>query len=166
MIRRVIRFRMNHRGDGGKLRAELDSADVCQSVFQSLFEGLKGGRFELGKPDDLVKLLRGISRLKIATNARKLSVTLREMIDAEPRDDRIDPRPGPEECVDDADLSEVILRQFNECELEILVRRLDDQPWSTIASALGRGPEALRKQLERAFERVREHPAIRELRDA
>ena len=55
MIRRVIRFRMKTRADRGKLRAELDSADVCQSVFKSLFEGLKGGRFELGRPDDLLK---------------------------------------------------------------------------------------------------------------
>jgi RNA polymerase sigma factor (sigma-70 family) len=163
-IRRVIRFRMKQQGD--RLRPELDSADVCQSVFKSLFEGLKEGRFELVRSDDLLKLLRGIIRLKIATKARKMSVTLREVLNGDVHDNRVDPRPGPEKSVDDDDLSEVILQQFTDDELEILNRRLDDQPWDAIAQAMGASSEALRKRLARACERVRDHPVIQELREA
>ena len=79
-------------------------------------------------------------------------MTLREVLNGDAREDRIDPRPGPEKSVDDIDLSEVVLQQFTEGELEILVRRLDDQPWSTIAEALGRSPvKGSRKQIERAL---------------
>ena len=156
-LRRIIRFRMHGRSDLDRLRPELDSADICQSIFKSLLVGLRGGRFELGRPEQLQKLLAGMVRLKVANKARRLGVTLREVLGPGGPLDRVDTGPAPEKAVDDRDLLEAILKQFEGDELDLLVRRLDDQPWAAIAAAMGGTPEGLRKRLARALDRVRDH---------
>ncbi len=80
-MRRVVRFRMRCRTDRPQLRHEVDSLDICQSVFKSLFLGLCAGRFDLGRPEHLEKLLAAMVRFKVSTRARRLSVVLRELID-------------------------------------------------------------------------------------
>ena len=50
-------------------------------------------------------------------------------------------------------------------ELDLLIRRLDDQPWPAIAEAVGGTAEGLRKKLARALERVRDHPELHDLFD-
>jgi RNA polymerase sigma-70 factor (ECF subfamily) len=127
-IRRFVRFRMRHRSDHDRLRPELDSADICQSIFKSLFVGLKHGRFELDQPEQLHKLLGAMVRLKVASQARRVSVTLRAVLDGDAPRDRLDSGPGPEKAVDDKDLLDTILKQFAPDELDLLVRRLHDQP--------------------------------------
>ena len=164
-IRRFVRFRMRSRSDHHRLRPELDSADICQSIFKSLFVGLRGGRFELDQPEQLQKLLAAMVRLKVATKARRLSVTLREVLELDAPSDRADSGSGPEKAVDDRDLLETILKRFEGDELDLLVRRLDDQPWPAIAEAVGGTAEALRKKLARALERVRDHPELHGLFD-
>jgi RNA polymerase sigma-70 factor (ECF subfamily) len=159
-IRRFVRFRMRGRSDLNRLRPELDSADICQSVLKSLFVGLRGGRFELGRPEQLQKLLAAMVRFKVATRARRLSVTLREVLERDAPRDRADSGPAPEKVVEDRDLLETILKRFEGDEMDLLVRRLDDQPWSAIAAAVGGTPEALRKKLARALERTRDYPEL------
>ena len=80
-IRRFVRFRMRSRSNHDRLRPEIDSADICQSIFKSLFVGLREGRFELNRPEQLAKLLSAMVRFKVATKARRLSVTLREILE-------------------------------------------------------------------------------------
>ena len=165
-IRRFVRFRMRTRSNHDRLRPEIDSADICQSIFKSLFVGLREGRFELNRPEQLAKLLSAMARFKVATKARRLSVTLREILELDAPRDRADSGPGPEKLVDDRDALETIVKLFDRDELEILVRRLDDQPWSAIALALGGTAEGLRKKLTRAIERVRDHPELHDVFDS
>ncbi len=165
-IRRFVRFRMRHRPNHNRLRPEIDSADICQSIFKSLFVGLREGRFELNRPEQLAKLLSAMVRFKVATKARRLSVTLREILELDAPRDRPDFGPGPEKLVDDQDALETILKLFEAGELDLLIRRLDDQPWSAIALAMGGTAEGLRKKLTRAIERVREHPELRDVFDS
>jgi hypothetical protein len=61
------------------------------------------------------------------------------------------------------DLLDTILKQFASDELDLLVRRLHEQPWSAIAEAIGGTAEALRKKLARALERVRDHPELHDV---
>jgi DNA-directed RNA polymerase specialized sigma24 family protein len=159
-ILRFVRFRMRGRSDHNRLRPEIDSADICQSVFKSLFVGLRGGRYVLDRPEQLHKLIAAMVRFKVATKARRLSVTLREILDPETPRERPDSGAGPEKPVDDRDLLETIVRQFEGDELDLLVRRLDDQSWPAIAEAVGGSPEALRKKLARALERVRDRAEL------
>ncbi len=165
-IRRFVRFRMRCRPNHDRLRAEIDSADICQSVFKSLFVGLREGRFELVRPEQLAKLLSAMVRFKVASKARRLSVALREILELDAPVDRADPGPGPEKLIDDRDALETILKQFEEDELDLLVRRLDDQSWSAIALAVGGTAAALRKRLERALERIRDLPELHDVFDA
>jgi DNA-directed RNA polymerase specialized sigma24 family protein len=155
-IRRFVRFRIRSRSDRDRLRPEADSVDICQSIFQSLFVGLREGRFELARPEQLQKLLAAMVRFKVATRMRRLRVTLREVLDPDAAGEPADPGPGPEKVLEDRDLLEAILKRFEGDELELLVRRLDDQSWTTIAAGVGGTPEALRKKLARALERVRD----------
>ena len=80
-IQRVVRIRMRQRRDYDRLRPRRRSSDVCQSVFRSLFRGLKENRFQLDQPGDLEKLLQVMIRYNIATKARRSGVRLRELID-------------------------------------------------------------------------------------
>jgi len=165
-IRRFVRFRMRQRSNHDRLRPEIDSADICQSIFKSLFVGLREGRFELNRPEQLAKLLSAMVRFKVATKARRLSVTLREILELDAPMDRVDSGPGPEKPVDDRDALETILKLFEADELDLMIRRLDDQPWSAIALAVGGTAEGLRKKLTRAIERVRDHPELRDVFDS
>jgi DNA-directed RNA polymerase specialized sigma24 family protein len=162
-IRRFVRVRMRSRSNRERLRPELDSADICQSVFKSLFVGLRVGRFELDQPEQLQKLLSAMVRFKVATKARRLSVTLREVLGGEEPREAVDSGPGPEKAVDDKDLLDTILERFAPDEVDLLVRRLHDQPWPAIAAEVGGTAEGLRKKLARALERVRGHPELHDV---
>ena len=112
-IRRFVRFRMRNRSDHDRLRPELDSADICQSIFKSLFVGLRDGRFELISRSSWQKLLVGDGAVQGGDQARRLSVTLREVLELDAPRDRVDSGPGPEKAVDDQELLETILKQFD-----------------------------------------------------
>jgi RNA polymerase sigma factor (sigma-70 family) len=162
-VLRVVRFAMRKQTNYTKIRSRLGSSDVCQSVFKSLFVGLKEGRFELNQPEQLQKLLRIMSRFKIATEGRRLSVILREVMDGGAPPDQADSGPSPEKPVDDRDLAEAILRQFSEDELDIVQRRLDGQTWPVIAAQIGVDADTLRRRLERAIKRVKNIPSMKAL---
>ena len=159
-IVRDVRFAMRKRRDFGRIRPRLGSSDVCQSVFKSLFAGLKEGRFELNRPDQLERLLRVMSRFKIATEGRRLSVILREVIDGDSPPDQTDSGPSPEKPIDDQDLADNVVKHFSDDELELLHRRLEGETWPSIALQLGVSAESLRKKLARAIERVNHVPAL------
>ena len=144
-----------------KIRSRLGSSDVCQSVFKSLFAGLKEGpvRAESTRTSS-ERLLRVMSRFKIATEGRRLSVILREVIDGGSPPDQADSGPSPEKPVDDQDLAETVVKHFSEDELELLQRRLDGETWPAIAAQLGVSADTLRKKLERAIERVNNVPSL------
>jgi RNA polymerase sigma factor (sigma-70 family) len=158
-ILRFARIQMRNLPNYRRLRVEVDSADICQTVFKSLFKGLRKQRFTLDQRGHLEKLLFVMIKFKIATKAGRLSVRLREILDADVYDARIDTTPSPEKPVVDNDLYEAIVEHFSEDEFGILTRRLDGQPWTDIAATLGGTQEAMRKKLERAIKRVRDlHP--------
>ena len=153
-ILRVVRFRMRKRGDYERLRREVGSSDVCQSVFRSLFEGLKKDRFSLDRPADLEKLLWKMVWFSLATQARKRSVTLRELLDVDEIQEWEDPGPGPDQIAMDSDLLGAIHARLSEEESDLLIRRLNGQTWSEISSRLDESAEASRKRLKRAMDRA------------
>ncbi len=160
-ILRYVRFAMRKRRNFPVIRARMGSSDVCQSVLASLFLGLRDGRFELRRPDQVERLLRVMSRFKIGAESRRLSVILRELFDGDAPLDQADSGPGPEKTVDDKDLVETVVNYFTDSELDILQRRLDGHTWPAIADQLGEGAEALRRRLARAIDRVKSMPALR-----
>ena len=134
-IQRVARIRMRKRGDYDRIRREFGASDVCQSVFKSLFRGLKRNRYALAGPDDLKKLLQTMVRFSIATKARRSAVRLRALISEIEEQGLSDGRPLPDEQVADQDLIEAIQEEFSEEELQILTLWLDDLKWCRSANA-------------------------------
>src|ERR1019366_6865104 len=66
-LRRWVRFRLR---DATLARA-LDSMDICQSVLASFFVRAAAGQYDLAGPEDLIKLLVGMARNKLAMQARR-----------------------------------------------------------------------------------------------
>ncbi len=156
LIQRVIRIRMGPRGRRGPIGHELSSADVCQSILQSLFLGLREDRYRFDRPEDLEKLLRVMIRLRVAAKARRSSVRLRTLFDDFEREGWPDSAPAPEQGVTDQDLVEAILRGFTDVELEILTMWLDGATWADIGLKLGCKADAVRIRTSRALGRVRD----------
>jgi RNA polymerase sigma factor (sigma-70 family) len=156
LIHRVARIRMRQHGKSDEIRHDVGSSDVCQSVFRSLFQGLRENRYHLDQPADLERLLHVMIRFNVATKARRSSVQLRQVIDDFEQQGWLDSNPGPDQEVADQDLIEAVQEQLSEEELEIFTLRLDDVSWASIGQKLGCSADAARVQLNRALARVRE----------
>jgi RNA polymerase sigma factor (sigma-70 family) len=154
-IQRMVRIRMRRRGDRDRLRHDVGSADVCQSVFRSLFRGLKKNRYRLEQPADLEKVLHVMIRYNLATKARRSSVKLRELLNDFEQQGWVDSGPQPDEEVAQQDLIRAIQEEFSAEELDILTQSLDGTPWEAIGLKLGTTADAARMRLKRAVHRVR-----------
>ena len=67
----AIRLEVRMRLGDPRLRRVLDSMDLCQSVLASFFLHVAAGRYDLERPDQLVRLLVAIARNKVAYQARR-----------------------------------------------------------------------------------------------
>jgi DNA-directed RNA polymerase specialized sigma24 family protein len=64
------------------------------------------------------------------------------------------PGPSPSQLVTQHELVQEARRRLSADERQLLERRQQGQAWTEIATTAGGSPEALRKQLARAIERV------------
>jgi RNA polymerase sigma-70 factor (ECF subfamily) len=153
-IRRAVRFRMADT----RLERMMDSMDVCQSVFASFFERTTAGQFDLEQPEQLMKLLMTMARNKFASHAQGLQRQCRdyrrvqnEAVDAQHvAADQSSPsmHVAGQELIFHAD------RLLSADERQLRDMRKDGLDWGAIAQQLGSTPEALRKKLARAMDRV------------
>jgi RNA polymerase sigma-70 factor (ECF subfamily) len=151
-IRREVRLRLYD----ASLRRTFDSMDVCQSVLASFFRGATAGQFELDRPEDLLRLLVAMARIKLAAQVRHQRAQRRdhrrvqsvEGVEAPARG------PSPSTIVERQELVHV----FRECltaeERQLADLRAQDRGWAEIAAIVGGTPEGRRKQLTRALDRV------------
>jgi RNA polymerase sigma-70 factor (ECF subfamily) len=135
-----------------------DPTDICQSVFASFFGRAALGAFELATPRDLLKLLVGITRKKLADHVRYESAARRDYrrvhtgVHLEKKMLAYGPLPDQE-----VELQELLCefdRRLTKEERWLAEQRAQGQSWDQIAQAGGDNPEALRKKLQRALERV------------
>jgi RNA polymerase sigma factor (sigma-70 family) len=153
-IRRAVRFRMADT----RLERMMDSMDICQSVFASFFERTAAGQFDLEQPEQLMKLLMTMARNKLANQAQGLQrqcrdyrrVSNAELDERQVAADQSSPsmHVAGKELIFHAD------RLLSEDERQLRDLRKEGLDWGTIARQLGSTPEALRKKLARAMERV------------
>ncbi|HEX3150381.1 MAG TPA: sigma-70 family RNA polymerase sigma factor [Gemmataceae bacterium] len=141
-----------------RLRQVFDSVDICQSVLGSFFAGAAAGQFELNRPDDLVHLLAGMARNKVAHQARKQRAARRDVRKSRPLDLSVfEPPasdPSPSQAVAGADLFAAFRQKLTEEERELADRRAKGESWEQVADAMGGTVQGRRKQLERAIARV------------
>jgi RNA polymerase sigma-70 factor (ECF subfamily) len=155
-IRRVARVRL---GDT-RLQRLLDSADICQSVFGSFFVRTALGEYDLSTPEQLLNLLVSMSRKKVVDQARRAKAARRDIRRAEEggaEGQRLAaPGPSPSQEVAGAELLREFRRRMSEEERQLAEERADGLDWSQIAAKRGDSPEALRKRLARAIDRISE----------
>src|SRR5262245_26679594 len=151
-IRRAVRMRLHN----PRLGRVLDSMDVCQSVMGRFFVGVAVGQFELEHPAQLLRLLVTMAKNRVIDHARKPS----NRPDSFGADDREYQVPGrgvtPSVDVSQKELLSEMRRRLTPEERQLSELRTAGNDWATIAAQHGGSPDALRKKLERAMDRVSE----------
>src|SRR5262249_34764183 len=153
-IRRAARVRLVD----SRLRRLFDSMDICQSVLASFFVRAALGQYELERPEQLLRLLVDMSRKKLVDRAREQA--------AARRDYRRTPAggqdvaevaaadPSPSRPVAARELLQQFRDRLSEDDRRLADQRASGREWSQIAIERGGSPEALRKRLSRAVDRV------------
>jgi RNA polymerase sigma factor (sigma-70 family) len=161
-IRRAARVRLVDT----RLNRLLDSMDICQSVMASFFVRAALGQFELDTPDQLLRLLATMTRNKLAGQVKGLGAARRDFrrVSAAQGDGNDDSGAGagliagqdptPSRDLAARELLDEALRRFSPEERRILDCREQGGQWAQVAAELGSNPEAIRKRLARAVDRV------------
>jgi RNA polymerase sigma-70 factor (ECF subfamily) len=153
-IRRVVRVRLVD----ARLRRSFDSLDVCQSVFASFFVRAALGEYELETPEQLLHLLVNMSQNKLIDRAREEQAERRDYRRTDPvgaaESRLVGADPTPSEEVAGAELLREFRKRLTDEERQLAEWRAEGRDWSHIAAELGGSPEALRKRLARAIDRI------------
>jgi RNA polymerase sigma-70 factor (ECF subfamily) len=154
-IRRTVRV---HLVDPS-LERLLDSMDICQSVLGSFFVRMNLGQFEVESPRQLLRLLEAMTRNKLNDQARRLGAARRDVHLLRQADgERLDDIPGsgtsPSRALLARELLEQVRARLSAEEWFLAEQRTLGREWADLGLELGRTPESLRKQLERACQRV------------
>ena len=163
-VRRTIRFRLSD----ARLRSVLDSTDVCQSVFASFFVRAAAGQYELGAPEQLVKLLVTMARNKLASQVRREQAGRRDRrrTGAAPAgEEPADAGPSPSQEVSARELLQEVYRRLSPEERRLVELRNDGRDWEAIAAEVGGTAVVLRKRLSRALDRITRELGIDEAND-
>jgi RNA polymerase sigma-70 factor (ECF subfamily) len=153
-IRRVARVRLLDT----RLRRLLDSMDICQSVFGSFFVRAALGEYDLKTPEQLLNLLVSMSSRKVIDQARRAKAARRDIRRSEEGDPAEQqwaaPGPSPSQEVAGAELLEEFRSRLSAEERQLAEDRAAGLDWPQIAAKRGGSPEALRKRLARAIDRI------------
>lgn len=153
-IRRVVRYRM---GDP-QVGAVMDSADICQSVLASFFLRAASGSFDLDQPEQLQRLLLAMARNKLAFQVRKQRTQRRDHggATADALEDNLVPgrEATPSRQIAARELLGETQRRLSPEEWHLVQLRQQGLGWDQVAAQVQGSPEALRKKLTRALDRV------------
>ena len=160
-IRRVARVRLTD----SRLQRVFDSQDVCQSVLGSFFVRAALGEYDLETPEQLLNLLVAMSRKKVIDQTRRARAARRDIRRVETgaqEQQRAAPGPSPSQEVAGRELLQEFRRRLSEEERRLADARAAGRDWNQIAAEHGDSPEALRKRLTRAVDRVAQELGLEE----
>ena len=156
-IRRIVRSRLRD----PKLRRIVDSIDICQSVFGRFFVQATLGRFKLNSQSDLVKLLTRMATNKIIDkhraedSQRRLSLHKAEYQNGNHQfGEPVQPQVPPESNLVFQEMLSSASSSLTESEKTISELRNQGLSWLEVSRKMGESPQALRKRLERACNRI------------
>jgi RNA polymerase sigma-70 factor (ECF subfamily) len=163
-IRRAVRVRLTD----PRLRRVLDSTDVCQSVLANFFLRIVAGEFDLNRPDQLLALLQAMARNKVLDKARRQHAARRDQRRVEgglaPALDGLPGAgPDPARVVAGQDLLAEVRRLLTDDERYLADQRGLGREWADLAGEQGATPDALRKKLSRALDRVAARLGLEEI---
>jgi RNA polymerase sigma-70 factor (ECF subfamily) len=152
-IRRAARVRLADT----RLQRLFDSIDISQSVFASFFVRAALGQYEINGPDQLLRLLVNMSRKKLTDHARHQAAARRDYrreLAGLSEDAFVATGPDPTQQASSRELLEEFRRRLSPDERRLADLRAAGQNWPQIAADVGDSPEALRKKLTRAINRI------------
>jgi RNA polymerase sigma-70 factor (ECF subfamily) len=152
-IRRAARVRLLD----SRLQRLFDSMDISQSVFASFFVRAALGQYELDRPEQLLRLLVSMSRKKLADHVRRQGAARRDYRRDDPsHPDRTFVAAGtdPSQQAANKELLQEFRKRLSPGELRLADLRASGQNWNQIAAERGQSPEALRKKVARAVDRI------------
>jgi RNA polymerase sigma factor (sigma-70 family) len=156
----AVRMEVRCRLGDPRLRRVLDSMDVVQAVMGSFFVRAASGQFEMDRPEQLLALLKGMARKKLAYHIRQLQAGCRDIRRQEGLDGNSMDAPGPDatpsRIVAGRELLAAVHLRLSPEERQLAEMRGQGLQWAEIAERLGGTPAARRKQLGRALDRVSE----------
>ncbi len=164
-IRRAVHFRLTN----AHARNILDSMDIFQSVMASFFLRAASGEYQLDQPEDLQKFLAAMARNKLKHQLRKQYAQRR---DGRRIDAAADPQavagaePSPSRHFAARELLNAVHERLTPEERQLVEWRQQGLEWDAIALQAGGKPEALRKKLSRALDRVAVELGVDEDNDA
>ena len=163
-VRRAVRVRLTD----PRLRRVLDSADVCQSVLANFFVRAAAGEFDLDRPEQLLALLVAMARNKLLDQARRQRAGKRdqrrvEVVSAAALDSLQGSAHEPGRVVAGQDLLAEVRRLLTDEERYLADQRALGREWADIAGEQGAQPDALRKKLSRALDRVTARLGLEEI---
>jgi DNA-directed RNA polymerase specialized sigma24 family protein len=166
-VRRAIRVRLTD----PRLRRVLDSADVCQSVLANFFVRAAAGEFDLDRPEQLLALLVAMARNRLLDKMRRQRAGKRdqrrvEAVSAAALDGLQGPAFEPGRVVAGQDLLAEVRRLLTDEERYLADQRALGRDWADIANEQGARPDALRKKLSRALDRVTARLGLEEMNHA
>ena len=153
-----LEVRTNLRMRDSRMRRVLDSMDVCQSVLASFFVRASVGEFDLDEPTQLIRLLVGMARNKLADQVKHHQRGRRD-IRRVGGTDPTEAQAGvtdetPSQLVAGRELLQKFRERLSEDERQVADLRSQGHDWASVARAIGGTPEGRRKQLTRAIQRV------------
>jgi RNA polymerase sigma-70 factor (ECF subfamily) len=153
-VRRHVRLRLTN-PRFSRLKRVLDSVDISQSVLGNFFARAALGQFDLKTPRDLVALLVTMAYHNLVDKVRKGTNCLPLLSGAPlPRETVVDPGHSPSDAAAGAELVQQFLRRMSAEERQLAELRAAGLGWDEVAARVGGTREAVRKQLERAIQRV------------
>jgi RNA polymerase sigma factor (sigma-70 family) len=154
----LIRMEVRSRQQDPRLKNLFDSADICQSVMGSFFARAAAGHFDLERPADLTRLLVAMARHKLARKIRRQRCQCRDYQRSVPLDreheESLAQGADPERQAAARDLLAQVRQRLTKQERLLADRRGEGWTWPEIAAAVGGTPQALRRRLTRALDRV------------
>jgi RNA polymerase sigma factor (sigma-70 family) len=152
-VRLEVRLRLRD----PRLRRRIDEDDVCQSVLLSFFVRVRLGEYDVSTPNELVRLLAGMARNKLAEQIRRHSADCRDfrrtegMAGAEAVAART---ASPSQVASGQELLLEVRARLSKEEQSIANLRGEGRTWAEVAWELGGTADARRMQLQRAADRV------------
>jgi RNA polymerase sigma-70 factor (ECF subfamily) len=154
---------------GPALRPFLDATDLVQSVHKSLLLGLRGDRFVLSRPEDLLGLTITLVRRKVARHWRRIRRQLQGDCTTNTRGSLAEVlssltarQDDPARAAEYNDQLKELCRHLSDEERQMLELRLDGHTFPEIAAVLGHHPIALRVRMTRLRQRLKENGVFTE----
>jgi DNA-directed RNA polymerase specialized sigma24 family protein len=142
------------------LRRIIDPRDISQSVFGNFFRRAASTGLTINSTDQLHALLVRMAHNRVHDEARRYLADRRDFrrnannIPSEQLSDLKSAEPTPSKVAAGHELLEKIRLLFTEEERQLLDERSLGRDWATMSVIRGVRPEALRKKLNRAIQRV------------